>query len=93
MPDIYSQSFLIPPTGGTMALVVANGLYYNGLNNTIAPGLTLDVVLFRDASYVGNTLVNNAPTRISLMPGYILPVKIRGISHNAQSGTSLVGFN
>ena len=84
----YSQSFNIPSGGWTGQ---CNGIMYAGSTSSAA-GLTAFAVLWRDATYVGNTLTNNTPTTISLTPGIILPVKARWISHAGVAGT-VTGFN
>lgn len=88
MITTYSQSFNIPSGGWTGQ---CNGIMYAGSASS-ATGLTANAVLWRDATYVGNTLTNNAVTAISLTPGIILPVKARWISHAGAAGT-VTGFN
>ena len=88
MADTYTQSFNIP-SGGWSGLATA--LMYAG-TSAATPGITAGVVLWRDANYVGNTLVNNSFTTITLLPGVILPLKIRGITHAGAAGT-VTGFN
>ena len=90
MADTYTQSFNIPSGGWTGQ---ASALMYAGVA-TAATGLTANVVLWRDANYVGgNTyLTNNTPVAIAMMPGAILPLKVRWISHAGAAG-SVTGFN
>lgn len=88
MADTYTQSFNIPPGGWTGQ---ASALMYAGVA-AAATGLTAGVVLWRDTTYVGNTLTNNAPVPIAMMPGAILPLKVRYISYAGAAGT-VTGFN
>lgn len=88
MADTYTQSFNIPSGGWTGQ---ASALMYAG-TSAAAIGLTATVVLWRDANYVGNTLTNNTPLAIAMMPGAILPFKVRWISHAGAAGT-VTGFN
>lgn len=88
MADTYTQSFNIPPGGWTGQ---ATALMYAGAA-AAATGLTATVVLWRDAEYVGNTLTNNTPVAIAMMPGAILPLKVRHVRHNGSAGT-VTGFN
>ena len=88
MNTTYTQSFNIPSGGWTGQF---NGIMFAGSIST-ATGLTANVVLWRDAAYVGNTLTYNTPMMISLVPGTILPIKGRYIYHNGGAGT-VTGFN
>ena len=88
MADTYTQSFNIPPGGWTGQ---ATALMYAGAA-AAATGLTATVILWRDAEYVGNTYTYNTPVAIAMMPGAILPLKVRYISHAGASG-SVTGFN
>ena len=89
MADTYTQSFNIPSGGWTGQ---ASALMYAPVGAAAATGLTAGVVLWRDANYVGNTLTNNTPVAIAMMPGAILPLKVRHVRHNGSAGT-VTGFN
>lgn len=89
MADTYTQSFNIPSGGWTGQ---ATALMYAPVGAAAATGLTAGIVLWRDANYVGNTLTNNTPVAIAMMPGAILPLKVRWISHAGAAGT-VTGFN
>lgn len=79
--NTYSESFSIGTGGWTGG---CNGIMYGGAVST-ASGLTADVRLWRDDSAT-------APRRITLIPGTLLPLKIRYINHNGAAGT-VIGFN
>ena len=89
MADTYTQSFNIPSGGWTGQ---ATALMYAGAA-AAATGLTATVILWRDAEYVGNTYTYNTPVAIAMMPGAILPLKVKYISYAGATGTFVTGFN